>query len=241
MTENAGLGGAFWGRALVSVEWRKLCYVSYAVDPALIAAHLPPGVSLDTLDGRAIVSLVAWSANYPQVFGVPLPGALKSTEMALRYFVREGPRRGAVTLFEDSSSPFAMLAARALFREPTRHAPMTSRVEESAGELGCHYTIERAGSHALSVRARAEARPLDRHSTAYLVVQRPYGYASSSRGELLRYDLDHPVWDTYDVLDHDVRVDYGSLYGDSWSFLSALQPTSVVLAEGSTVRASLPE
>ena len=241
MTENAGLGGAFWGRALVSVEWRKLCYVSYAVDPALLASHIPPGVSLETLDGQAIMSLIAWSANYPQVFGVPLPGALRSTEMALRYFVREGPRRGAVTLFEDSSSPFAMLAARALFREPTRHAPMTSRVEQTGSALSCHYTIDRAGTHSVSVRARAEARPPDRQSTAYLVVQRPYGYASSSRGELLRYDLDHPVWDTYDVIEHDVRVDFGALYGEPWSFLSTLRPLSVVLAEGSAVRASLPE
>ena len=241
MTENAGLGGGFWGRALVSVDWRKLCYVSYAVDPALLASHIPTGVSLDTLDGKAIVSLVAWSATYPKVLGVPLPGTPESTEMALRYFVREGPRRGAVTLFEDSSSSITMLAARALFHEPTRHAPITSRIDETDGWIGCQYTIEREGTHSISVRARSEPRPLDRESTAYLVVQRPYGYASSSRGELLRYDLDHPTWDIYDVLEHEVKVDFGALYGQQWSFLSQLSPLSVVLAEGSAVRASLPE
>ena len=181
-----------------------------------------------------------WQAKYPEVFGVSLPGEASATEVALRFFVREGPRRGAVTLFEDSSSPFASLAARALFREPTRHSPVSAQVAQGNG-LRCRYQVSREGEHVVSIHAAPEPRPTDHQSPAYLVVQRPYGYATSSRGELLRYDLDHPVWDTYPVLEHDVRVDFGALYGAPWQFLSELRPDSVVLAEGSQVRASLPE
>ncbi|MET0340345.1 MAG: DUF2071 domain-containing protein [Polyangiales bacterium] len=240
MSVASGLGGAFWGRALVAVEWRKLCFVTYAIEPSALATHVPPGVTLETRDGRAQVSLVLWQAKYPEVFGVSLPGDTTATEAALRYFVREGPRRGAVTLFEDSSSPFATLAARALFREPTRHSTLHSKVEQGS-ELLCRYDIAREGDHAVSVRAREPARPTDHQAAAYPIVQRPYGYASSNRGGLLRYDLDHPVWDTYEVLDCEVRVDFAALYGSPWGFLSGVRPESVVLAEGSQVRASLPE
>lgn len=240
MTHDSGLGGAFWGRALVSVEWRKLCYVTYAVEPAALSSHLPPAVSLDTRDGHALVSLVLWQAKYPEVFGVSLPADTSATEVALRLFVREGPRRGTVTLFEDSSSPFASLAARALFREPTRHSTVSSQIEQTDG-LRCTYRIAREGDHTVTIHASEDARQTDHQAPAYLIVQRPYGYGLSSRGELLRYDLDHPVWDTYPVLEHDVRVDFAALYGSPWGFLSSLRPDSVVLAEGSQVRASLPE
>ena len=142
-------------------------------------------------------------------------------------------------MFEDSSSPFAALAARALFREPTRHSTVRSHVE-AGSQLSCRYHIAREGDHVVSIHASGDPRPTDHQSAAYPIVQRPYGYASSTRGELLRYDLEHPVWETYQVHEYDVRVDFGALYGQPWRFLSELRPDSVVLAEGSEVRASLP-
>jgi uncharacterized protein YqjF (DUF2071 family) len=242
MNGASALANAFWGRSLVSVEWRKLCFVIYSVDPALLSAHLPHGVALDMLDGRAVMTLALWEAHYPTVFGVELPSHPLSTEIALRYLVREGARRGTVTIREDSSSPFAALAARALFREPTRHSVTRSTIHEDTGALRCSYEVERGGRlHQVRVRAATTAKQAGRDSLEYLVSQRPYGYQRSSRGELLRYDLDHPNWDSYPILESQVDFDFAALYGNEWGFLSSSTPTAVVLVEGSTVRASLPE
>lgn len=236
------IGRSFWGRSLVAVEWRKLCYVSYAVDPAQLGAQLPPGVSLDLRDERAMVSLVLWETLYPSVLGFTLPKQPVSTEVALRYHVREGARRGVVTVREDSSSPLAALAARALLREPTRSGTVRSNIRSENGHVVCEYEIVRDGrQHKVSVRADKHAERPARETLPYFLEQRPYGYARDGRGELLRYDLDHPLWDTYEVLEHRVDVDYGALYGSAWSYLTQLAPSSVILAEGSTVRASLPE
>jgi len=240
MRSLQGLGRSFWGRSLVAVEWRKLCFVSYAVDPALLAAQLPPGVSLDLVDEQALVSLVLWEAHYPSVLGFKLPRQPASTEVALRYHVREGVRRGVVTVQEDSSSTLAALAARALLREPTRHGAVRSRIGREGANVVCEYEVARDGrTHRVSVRARGEAQRPSQETLPYFVEQRPYGYARSARGELLRYDLDHPLWDTYEVLEHRVDVDYAALYGPRWGCLNELTPKTVLLAEGSTVRASV--
>lgn len=242
MRGTQALAGAFWGRSLVSVEWRRLCYLAYAVDPAPVSVHLPRGVSLELRDDRAIVTLVLWEACYPSVFGVSLPKHPLSSETALRYLVREGARRGTVTVQEDSSSPFAALAARALFREPMRHTPMSVTVRDEGDELQCEYRLERGNrSHRVTVRARAQPQHPSRDSLAHVLSQRPYGYQRSSRGELLRFDLDHPEWAQHPVLDSQIEVDFAALYGEEWAHLSEQKPFAVVMMEGSEVRASLPE
>jgi uncharacterized protein len=238
----AALGHAFWGRSLFAMEWRQLCFVSYAVDPALLARELPPGLSLELRDGQALVTLTAFRAFYPSVLGVTPPTELHSTEIALRALVREGPRRGTVTLCEDSSSRAVAGATRVVFHERARSSP--TRFEELAQE-GAHtlsYEVDFGGrTHVLRVTVADEVREPAQDSFAYLVAQRPFGYAASSDGALLRYDLEHPLWRVAAPRTYEVKFDFARLYGDTWASLGASAPLDVTFAEGSAVRASLPE
>jgi uncharacterized protein YqjF (DUF2071 family) len=51
----------------------------------------------------------------------------------------------------------------------------------------------------------------------------------------LVYEVIHPIWGIYPVQSHDIRFDFGAVYGPDWGFLSGSQPVSVVLAAGSEV------
>ena len=44
----------------LTAEWRNLFLVNYAVPPSLLQSRLPEGLELDTRDGNAFVSLVAF-------------------------------------------------------------------------------------------------------------------------------------------------------------------------------------
>jgi uncharacterized protein len=242
MRVAATWGQSFWGRDLVTVEWRKLCFVTFSVEPALLATRLPPGLSLELLGDRALVNLVFWQAHYPSVLGFKPPHPLSSTELALRYLVREGPRRGVVTLQEDSSSAAVAIAARSLFREPTRHTQLSSREESGAEALSVEYQAQFRG-RTQRVRVRASARASDpaSDSFAHLVTHRPFAYSRSQEGTLRRFDLEHEPWREYAVADFEVDVDFAALYGPEWGALTGATPTAVILSEGSPVRASLPE
>jgi uncharacterized protein len=234
------LAASFWGRAIVSVEWRKLCHLVYDVDPALLASQLPPGLSLDLWETRALVELVLWNAKNLKVLGVTLPAQLDSTEVALRYLVREGPRHGYVPVAEDSSSPYAALAARALFKDPTRHMPASGRCEETADGWTCSYQMDREGAHHVHLAAASVARTPAQHTLARFAIERPYAYVCAGGG-LLRHDLSHAPFQVYEVREHAITVDFGRLYGERWAFLNGVRPLAVVLAEGGAVQASLPE
>lgn len=238
----AALGHAFWGRALFAVEWRQLCYVTYAVDPALLARELPPGLSLELRDNQALVTLVAFRASYPTVLGVTPPTELHSTEVALRALVREGPRRGTLTLREDSSSRAVAGASRAVFHERARSSPARAEERVIDGATQLSYELDHGGrTHALRVTLQGEPREPAQGSLSYLVAQRPFGYAQASDGALLRYDLDHPLWRVSTPRSYEVKFDFATLYGEAWSALGTSAPIDVTVAEGSAVRASLPE
>jgi uncharacterized protein len=86
--------------AFLRAEWRRLCLLTYAVDPACLWPHLPPGLELDLREGRAFVSLVAFDFLRTRVLGVGWPGYRDFPEINLRFYVRQGSRRGVAFIRE---------------------------------------------------------------------------------------------------------------------------------------------
>ena len=56
-------------RPFLTAEWRNLFLATYAVPPSLLRTHLPAGLELDTRDGNAFVSLVAFQFIHTRVLG----------------------------------------------------------------------------------------------------------------------------------------------------------------------------
>ena len=75
--------------AFLTARWSKLCLFNYAVDPALLSERVPPQLSLDTLDGQAFVSLVAFDFLKTRVLGIPWPGFINFPEINLRFYVKQ--------------------------------------------------------------------------------------------------------------------------------------------------------
>lgn len=225
--------------AFLRAEWRKLCLVTYAVDPARLEPLLPPGLELDLRDGKAFVSLVAFDFCETRVLGIPWPGYRAFPELNLRFYVREGDKRGVAFVREYVPKRLIAWIARALYNEPYVHAPMLSEVDAADGELRVKHRLLTGGrEHSLEVVATPQPETPDDASTAHFFKEHSWGYGTSRGGELLRYEVRHPVWRTYPVLSYTLDWDWGAVYGEDWADLSAATPASVVLAEGSPVAVS---
>ncbi len=99
LAESAGaaLGGkaAEPGDWTMLQRWGELVYCSYPVEPEALAPLLPPGVELETFDGKAWVSLVPMEVVTQRARGLPaLPGTAKMQELNVRTYVRRGPVPG---------------------------------------------------------------------------------------------------------------------------------------------------
>ena len=226
-------------RAFLTAEWRNLCLFNYRVEPERLQPWLPPGLELDLRDGSAFVSLVAFDFLDTRVLGIPWPGYRNFPEINLRFYVREGQRRGVAFIRELVPKRAIAFFARWLYNEPYEYAPMTSRLSfpgqfpVAEHEVNYDRSLQR-----LRVETAGEPEMQAEDSEAHFFKEHQWGYGTSRSGQLLRYEVTHEHWLTRPVADYQIEFDFERVYGSAWAHLTSSQPDSVLFAEGSPIRVS---
>ena len=210
--------------------------MSYPVSDAVLMPRLPPGLVLDRWQGQAFVSLVAFDFEDTRVRGVAWPGLTRFPEVNLRFYVREGDRRGVMFIRELVPSRVVALVARLLYDEPYEVAPLRSATEPSAGRIRIVHEFAKHGRpQRLTVEGRLPPEPADETGATHFFKEHAWGYGTDRRGGLLRYAVDHPHWRVYPDATARVELDFGLVYGPDWRFLAGIAPAHVAFAEGSPV------
>ncbi len=226
-------------RPFLTARWENLAIVSYAVDDALLAPHIPGGLELDRRDGRAFVSLVAFDFRGTRVFGRRWPGCVNFPEINLRFYLRDpaSGRRGVCFIRELVRPRPVVWIARWVYNEPYEVARIVSRREASNGTVRLGHSWRcRGREHALDLVGHAEPRTPPAESVDHWFKEHEWGFGRDRRGSAIAYRVEHPVWATHAVQSVDLRVDYAALYGQEWGVLNDREPDSVVFAAGSEVK-----
>lgn len=86
------------GRTIFTQDWMEISFVHWAVEPSLVAPHLPAGVVPDVFDGATYIGLIPFSMRRIGLLGgppVPYFGTFLETNVRL-YGVDQQGRRGVV-------------------------------------------------------------------------------------------------------------------------------------------------
>lgn len=113
-------------------EWSHLLFLHWEMDPALIQEHLPPGLTVDTYDGKAYLGVVPFHMdNVRPSFCPTVPGLSWFLELNLRTYVHDENGVPGVWFFAlDCDQWLAVKLARGLFHLPYQHASMESYQHE---------------------------------------------------------------------------------------------------------------
>ncbi|MBW4040059.1 MAG: DUF2071 domain-containing protein [Acidobacteria bacterium] len=242
----------------LTAEWRKLIMAQYAIDPAILTPHLPPGLELDlyrdatrpNAQPLCFVSLVGFLFTRVRLKSIAIPFHTRFEEVNLRFYVKRTlqdgtSRRGVVFLSEIVPRPAITLVARALYGEAystarTRHI-WSATPEPTPGTLTIRYDWRHRGHwQTLAVAASPTPQPIAPNSPEEFITEHYWGYTkrraifgrAPSTGE---YGVAHPRWQTYPILSSTIHADFASLYGPAFATLSQCDPNHVLLAEGSKI------
>jgi uncharacterized protein YqjF (DUF2071 family) len=220
----------------LKARWSNLFLATYAVPPDELRPRLPPGLELDTREGSAFVSLVAFDFLRTRVLGVPWPSFRNFPEVNLRFYVRHGTRRGVSFVREFVPSRLVAGLARLLYNEPYAAAPMRSRVGDGPDRLTVAHEFFVAGrwNTVTATGAKPAYRPAE-DTPEHFFKEHQWGFGVSRSGRLLRYEVRHATWDVFPVREFHIDVDWAGVYGKEWYFLSDASPAHTALAVGSTV------
>ena len=113
-------------------EWSHLLFLHWEMDPAVIQEHLPPGLTVDTYDGKAYLGVVPFHMDNVRPSYCPtVPGLSWFLELNLRTYVHDENGVPGVWFFAlDCDQWLAVKLARGLFHLPYQHAQMESYQHE---------------------------------------------------------------------------------------------------------------
>ena len=113
-------------------EWSHLLFLHWEMDPAIIQEQLPPGLTVDTYDGKAYLGVVPFHMdNVRPSFCPTVPGLSWFLELNLRTYVHDENGVPGVWFFSlDCNQWLAVKLARGLFHLPYQHASMESYQHE---------------------------------------------------------------------------------------------------------------
>lgn len=105
-------------------RWANLAFLHWSYPAEVVSRLLPPGVELDTFDGRAWVALVPFQMRDLRVEHLPpIPGTTDFPEINVRTYVRSKGRPAVWFFSLDTPKLLPTLAARVAFRLPYCFGP----------------------------------------------------------------------------------------------------------------------
>lgn len=223
-------------RPSLTARWSNLALLTYDVEPSLIGGWLAGDVEPDLVEGRALVSLMAFDFVDTRIRGRRIPGFVDFPEINFRTYVRQGERRGVVAIRELVPSPLAAAIGRLRFNEPFRSAPMESRTASLGDELVVEHRWRwEDRRYFLRMTTDQASTSIPPDGSAHHLLGRRWAYGRSRRGEPVVLRVEHPEWALRRVRTLDFDVDFAALYGPEWTVLNGRQPISTYLAVGSAV------
>jgi len=226
--------------SFLKAEWRKLVLANYEVPSSLLEKHLPAGTELDLWNGKCYVSLVGFMFLNTKLLGVKVPGHVTFEEVNLRFYVKRHVngawRRGVVFIKEIVPKPALTLVANTIYSENYETLPMKHLWEQNDVQRSVSYEWRKNGQwNWVSVTAQIEPSEIIPGSEAEFIMEHYWGYARINPSTTNEYEVKHPTWLQYNILDYDTSVNFKETYGSEFEFLNQTEPTSVMLAEGSEI------
>ncbi|MFC4452632.1 DUF2071 domain-containing protein [Deinococcus sonorensis] len=185
------------GPWVLQMRWLELCFMHWAVDPAVLRPQLPAGLTLDTYDGQAYLGVVPFRMAGVRPRGtVDVPGVSAFPELNLRTYVTAGGVPGVWFYSLDAAQPLAVRLARSLFHLPYFDARM--QLERRGDVLA--YASQRthrgapAGQFAAAYRPVGPAFEAERGTLEDFLTRRLALYSADRQGRVYRGHIHHVPW-----------------------------------------------
>ncbi|CAN1491107.1 COG3361 Uncharacterized conserved protein [Flavobacteriaceae bacterium] len=225
----------------LKANWEHIIMANYKINPEILMPFLPKGVELDLFEGNAYVSLVGFMFKSTKLFNIPIPKLGTFEEINLRFYVvrKEGDqiKRGVVFVNETIPYPIVAWMANKLYKEHYTVVPTRHQIDEIHDTKKVHFEwLLNNKWNSITVEAKQETKRMQPDSLEQFIYEHYYGYTMFNEKKTLEYKLQHPSWNTHQILNYTIECDFTAMYGETFSVLNNTQPEAVFMAEGSLVK-----
>jgi uncharacterized protein len=226
--------------SFLKAEWRKLSIINYEIDPSLLAAYVPYGTELDLYQNKCYVSLIGFMFVNTRLLGIKIPFHTDFEEVNLRFYVKRYEnnewKRGVVFIKEIVPKAALTFVANTIYNENYETLPMDHEWIESPNQHIVQYRWKKNHQwNHIRIVAENNPKPIAVDTELEFITEHYWGYARINDTCTNEYEVTHPRWEHYKVLNVEINADFSGTYGPQFGFLVSQKPISIMLAEGSKI------
>jgi len=226
---------------LLRTDWNNLIMANYAVPKELLLPFIPGKTELDFFEEKTFVSLVGLMFLNTRILGFSVPHHINFEEVNLRFYVKYNDhgkwKRG--TVFIKEIVPRFAISFFANFLYSEKYSTMKMRhfhIEKTGSIETCYEWKYKNKWNKLAAVSQKQSLPMRRNSEEEFIAEHYWGYTRHNENKTYEYEVNHPPWEIFEVLNYIVDCDFSRIYGTEFSFLSNAVPSSVFMAKGSEVK-----
>lgn len=224
----------------LKAEWKNLTLFNYEIDAEILEKHLPAGTEIDIWNNKCYVSLVGFMFKNTKVLGLKVPFHINFEEVNLRFYVKRFEngewKRGVVFIKEIVPKKAITFVANTLYQEHYETQKMSHQIIESENSKTFIYQWKNDKEwNTIEVETKKDLSKIEIDSEAEFITEHYFGYTKIDEETTFEYEVTHPRWEQFEVLNHRIDVNFEKTYGRHFAFLQNTKPTSIFLAEGSKI------
>lgn len=224
----------------LKAEWKNLALFNYEVDAQILEKYLPAGTEIDIWNNKCYVSLVGFMFKNTKVLGLKVPFHINFEEVNLRFYVKRFEngewKRGVVFIKEIVPKKAITFIANTLYQEHYETQKMRHEIIENENSNSFIYQWKNDKEwNTIEIETKKDKSKIEIDSEAEFITEHFFGYTKIDEETTFEYEVTHPRWEQFEVLNLRIDIDFEKNYGTDFGFLQTQKPTSIFLAQGSKI------
>jgi uncharacterized protein YqjF (DUF2071 family) len=224
----------------LKAEWQNLALFNYEIDAKILEKYTPVGTEIDIWNNKCYVSLVGFMFKKTKVLGFKIPFHIDFEEVNLRFYVKRFEngewKRGVVFIKEIVPKKAITFIANTLYQEHYETQKMKHEIIENENTNTFIYQWKDDKKwNTIQLETKKVPLEIEIDSEAEFITEHYFGYTKIDKETTFEYEVTHPRWEQFEVINHQIDIDFEKTYGSDFGFLQIQKPTSIFLAEGSKI------
>lgn len=194
----------------MTCHWEDIIISTFEVDKAILEKYLPNNTELDLFNGKALMSIVAFTFSKVKFFEIKIPFHQKFGQINFRFYAKSkiDGTKGVVFIKEFAPKPIIALTANIFYNEPYFTKNIRFNISTKSDEKTIKYAYK---DMSVKAKVKTASKPLIKNSLEEFVVDKYVAFVKSNTSKTLQYRIHHKPWKLYEFIHTEINENLISL------------------------------
>jgi uncharacterized protein YqjF (DUF2071 family) len=185
-------------------NWEDLIISTFEIEKEVLESYLPFNTEVDLFNGKALMSVVAFTFSKVKFFGLKVPFHQNFGQINFRFYAKSKTNgaKGVVFIREFAPKPIIALIANHIYNEPFYFRNIRFKKTKSTKNKVINYSHK---NMAIKATTSTSTQSLTKASLDEFIVDRYIAFVKNSKTKTLQYKIFHKPWKLFQSINVDIN------------------------------------